>query len=122
KEQLGLFDDPYRRGATPEPAAVIEERRVFARHVAHKAIVMLKNERDALPLPATAKRLAVIGPLSDASTEMKGPWWGAGEHEAAVSVLAGLRAALPQTDLRHAPGVAIESDDESGIEAAARLC
>ena len=53
---------------------------------------------------------------------MKGPWWGAGEHEPAVSVLAGLRAALPQTDIRHAPGVAIESADDSGIEAAVALC
>jgi beta-glucosidase len=53
---------------------------------------------------------------------MKGPWWGAGGDEPAVSVLAGLRAALPQTDIRHAPGVAIESDDDSGIEAAALLC
>jgi beta-glucosidase len=122
KEQLGLFDDPYRRGATAEPAQAIAERHVLARDVARRAIVMLKNERDALPLPTTAKALAVIGPLADASTEMKGPWWGAGEHEPAVSVLAGLRAALPQTDIRHAAGVAIDSADDSGIEAAVALC
>ena len=122
KEQLGLFDDPYRRGATPEPAAVVAERRALARDVARRAVVMLKNERDTLPLPAAAKALCVVGPLADASTEMKGPWWGAGEHEPAVSVLAGLRAALPQTDIRHAAGVAIEGADDSGIEAAALLC
>ncbi|MEJ8810793.1 glycoside hydrolase family 3 N-terminal domain-containing protein [Variovorax ureilyticus] len=122
KETLGLFDDPYRRGATPEPAAVVARRHALARDVARKAVVMLKNERDTLPLPAAAKALCVIGPLADANTEMKGPWWGAGEHEPAISVLAGLRAALPQTDIRHAPGVAIESDDESGIEAAVALC
>ncbi|VTU25866.1 Periplasmic beta-glucosidase precursor [Variovorax sp. PBL-H6] len=122
KEQLGLFDDPYRRGATPEPAAAVAERHALAREVAGKAIVMLKNERDALPLAAGAKTLCVIGPLADASTEMKGPWWGAGEHEPAVSVLAGLRAALPQTDIRHASGVAIEDADDSGIEAATLLC
>ncbi|MDM0047591.1 glycoside hydrolase family 3 N-terminal domain-containing protein [Variovorax sp. J22R115] len=122
KEALGLFDDPYRRGATPEPEAVVAERHALARDVARRAVVMLKNERDTLPLPAAAKALCVIGPLADASTEMKGPWWGAGEHEPAISVLAGLRAALPQTDIRHAPGVAIEDDDESGIEAAVLLC
>jgi beta-glucosidase len=122
KEQLGLFDDPYRRGATPEPAAVIAERHALARDVARRAIVMLKNERDTLPLPAEAKALAVIGPLADASNQMKGPWWGAGEHEPAVSVLAGLSAALPQADIRHACGVAIEGDDDSGIAAAAALC
>jgi beta-glucosidase len=129
KETLGLFDDPYRRGATPEEAAAVAERHALAREVACKAIVMLKNERDVLPLslrlPATAKghaALAVIGPLADAATEMKGPWWGAGEHEPAVSVLAGLRAALPHTAVRHAAGVDIDSADESGIAAAVALC
>lgn len=126
KEQLGLFDDPYRRGATPEAAAVIAERHALARDVARRSVVLLKNERnndrDVLPLSAAAKSLCVIGPLADASTEMKGPWWGAGEREPAVSVLAGLRAALPDTDIRHAPGVAIDSADDSGIEAAVALC
>jgi len=122
KEELGLFDDPYRRGTTAEPAPVVAERHALSRDVARRAVVMLKNERDTLPLPSAAKALCVIGPLADANTEMKGPWWGAGEHEPAISVLAGLRAALPQTDIRHAPGVAIESDDESGIEAAVALC
>lgn len=122
KEQLGLFDDPYRRGATAEPASVIAERHALVRDVGRRAVVMLKNERQALPLPESVKALAVIGPLADASTEMKGPWWGAGEHEPAVSVLDGLRAALPRTAIRHAPGVAIESDDDSGIAAAVALC
>lgn len=122
KEQLGLFDDPYRRGATPESSATVAERHALARDAARRAIVMLKNERDTLPLPAPAKTLCVIGPLADASSEMKGPWWGAGEHEPAVSVLAGLGAALPHTRMRHAPGVAIEGADETGIEAAVALC
>ncbi|MBA2961599.1 MULTISPECIES: glycoside hydrolase family 3 N-terminal domain-containing protein [Ramlibacter] len=122
KERLGLFDDPYRRGASAEPASVLAGRRALARDVARRAIVMLKNERATLPLPAAPAALCVIGPLADASSEMKGPWWGAGEHEPATSVLAGLRAALPQASIRHAAGVAIEGGDDSGIDAAAALC
>lgn len=122
KERLGLFDDPYRRGATAESEAVIAERRAFSREVAAKSLVMLTNAHDTLPLPATVKQLAVIGPLADAATEMKGPWWGAGEHEPAVSVLAGLREALPGAELRHAAGVAIDDPDASGIDAAVALC
>lgn len=122
KQQLGLFDDPYRRGATPEPANVIAERRALARDVARRAVVMLKNERDTLPLPAAAKAFAVIGPLADASSEMKGPWWGAGEHEPAVSVLAGLRAALPQTELRHASGVGIDASHIFRRQRSPRRC
>src|ERR1700736_4589174 len=43
KERLGLFDDHYRRGATPESVAAITHRRRLARAVAGRAIVMLKN-------------------------------------------------------------------------------
>lgn len=125
KERLGLFDDPYRRGATPEPAEAVAQRRAFARELGRRALVLLKNDGEVLPLPAAAKTLAVVGPLADAATEMKGPWWGAGEHEPATSVLAGLRAALPQAEIRHAAGCAIaDADlvDDGGIEAAAALC
>jgi beta-glucosidase len=90
--------------------------------VARKAIVMLENKRDTLPLPASPKALCVLGPLADAASEMKGPWWGAAEHEPHVSVLAGLRSAYPQTEIRHAAGVGIADDDASGIEAAMALC
>jgi beta-glucosidase len=122
KERLGLFDDPYRRGATPEAPEAIAERHAYARDVARRAIVLLKNERATLPLPAAPKVLAVIGPLADAASEMKGPWWGAGEHEPHVSVLAGLSAAWPQAEIRHAAGVAIADDDAGGIAAAVALC
>jgi beta-glucosidase len=50
KEQLGLFDDPYRRGARPETAAAFSQRRRLARSIGARAIVMLKNDKDTLPL------------------------------------------------------------------------
>jgi beta-glucosidase len=120
KERLGLFDDPYRRGATPETAAAISQRRKLARSVGARAIVMLKNERGALPLPAS-RRLAVLGPLADAAADMSGPWWGAAAKEGHVSVLAGLRAQLSESHVLHAPGVALDDADTSGVAAALDL-
>jgi beta-glucosidase len=122
KEQLGLFDDPYRRGRVPESGAAVDHRRHLARTVAARAIVMLKNERGTLPLAPTARSIAVVGPLADAPSEMRGPWWGAAEEAGAISVVAGLRAALPQAQVLHAPGVDIQSDDVSGMGAALDLC
>jgi len=122
KEQLGLFDDPYRRGATPEAAAALTNRRQLARAVGARAIVMLKNDKDTLPLAASVRRLAVIGPLADAPGEMRGPWWGAADTEGHVSVTAGLRAILAESQVLHAPGVAIDDEDASGIAGALHLC
>jgi beta-glucosidase len=122
KERLGLFDDPYRRGAAPESESVIGRRRQLARAVAARAIVMLKNEGDTLPLSTSPHRLAVVGPLADASAEMRGPWWGAADPHGHVTVAAGLRALLPESEVLHARGVEIQSEDTSGIAAALDVC
>ena len=122
KEQLGLFDDPYRRGAQAEPAAAFAHRRQLARAVGARAIVMLKNDMETLPLTGSPQRLAVIGPLADAPAQMRGPWWGAADADSPVSVVAGLRAALPAAQVLHASGVAIDGEDISGVAAALDLC
>ena len=118
KERLGLFDDPYRRGATAEEPATIAARRRLSREVAAKSLVLMKNSADTLPLRGSARRICVIGPLADASREMRGPWAAAGYEEPNVTVLAGLREALPHAQIEHAAGVTIAGVDRSGIAAA----
>ncbi len=122
KERLGLFDDPYRRGATPETAETIANRRRIAREVATRCIVMLKNEKETLPL-RTFRRIAVAGPLADASAQMGGPWGAAQDPETHVTVLAGLHNSLgTRTEILHAKGVDIDSDSADQIRAAVSLC
>ena len=99
KQRLGLFDDPYRRGSAAETPAVLTERRRLARSIAARAIVLLKNDRDALPLRSAIGRLAVIGPLADAAGEMRGPWWAAGVAEQQVSLARG--SAPGSNSVRH---------------------
>jgi len=122
KDKLGLFEHPYGRGARRESAEVLAHRRRLARDVATRSIVLLKNERNTLPLPDGIRRLGVIGPLADTMKEMHGPWAAAGYDEPHVSVMQGLRAGLPHADIRYASGVTIQGDDRSGIEAAANMC
>jgi len=122
KEQLGLFDDPYRRGSTKDSADAVVKRRRLARDVGARAIVMMKNDKDVLPLPGSTRRLCVIGPLSDAPNEMRGPWAAAGTELMHVSVLEGLKNALPGTQILYAAGVPIDKGDTSGISAALEHC
>jgi len=116
KERLDLFQDPYRRGRAD--TGMTAQSRALARAIGARALVLLKNDANVLPL--AARKIAAIGPLADAGSEMRGPWGGAGRPEDCVSVLQG----LTQTglDVRHAPGVAIDGDDLSGVATALDLC
>ncbi len=121
KERLGLFDDPYRRGATAESAETLAERRRLARTVAAKTLVLAKNSAATLPFGEGVRRVCVVGPLTDAWREMRGPWAAAGYEEPSVTVLAGLLAALPGANVVHAEGVSIAGADAAGVGAAVEL-
>jgi beta-glucosidase len=121
KERLGLFDDPYGRGTDAEAPDTIAARRRLARDVGAKSLVLMKNAGDTLPLGADARRIAVVGPLADAWREMRGPWAAAGYEAPSVTLLAGLREALPNAQVEHAAGVAIAGADRSGVAAAVEL-
>ena len=118
KARLGLFDDPFARSAQ-RPLTAAEQDRLarLAREAARRSIVLLKNEGAVLPLSQQMRRIALIGPLADAPLEMFGPWFAAAGLDA-VTILEGLRTALPDADIRHIAGVPIEGDDDSGIAAA----
>ena len=122
KERLGLFDDPYRRGSVPPQPARRVERRELAREAARRAIVLLTNRTQILPLLPKIRHIAVIGPLADAPGEMLGSWASAGRPEDAVSILGGLKAALPKCRIDHAAGVDIAGESTDGISAALDLC
>ena len=102
-------------------------RRRSSRRTAHwradrpTLIVLLTNRSGVLPLADTPRRLAVLGPLADARAEMLGPWAAAGQAADTVSLLEGLGAALPASEIMHAGGVPIDGEDVSGIPAALDL-
>jgi len=125
KERLGLFDDPYRRGSAEPQRAGAAERRELAREIGRRAIVLLTlraHRAGILPLSPKMRRIALIGPLADAPGEMLGPWASAGRSEDAVSILEGLKAALPRCRIDHAPGVQIAAQDTDRISGAVELC
>jgi beta-glucosidase len=74
KFNLGLFDNPYTH---PEefPALVNEEHLQKAKQAAIESCVLLKNDKQSLPLSLhNSASIAVIGPLADQAQEQLGTW------------------------------------------------
>ncbi len=106
KVRLGLFEDPYRYCESEREANSIftERNRRLAREAAQRSIVLLKNEGTVLPLSKGLKSLAVIGALAADSVSALGSWVGAGRMEQTTPILPAIQRALPNTDVRYAPG------------------
>ncbi len=88
KFRLGLFDNPYVDPDYAEKATNGAEHRALALKAAQKAVVLLKNEKNLLPLDLSKlKTIAVIGPNAD------GIHLGGYSREPAhsVSILQGIR-------------------------------
>ena len=118
KEKLGLFDEPFRIATVD--AHNPEAARNLARDSARRSITLLTNQ-NILPISKNIRRIAVIGPLADAQTEMLGSWSAAGRAENSVTILEGLKAALPAHDIVHAEGVSLAWDDDRGVAEACEL-
>ncbi len=124
KYLLGLFEDPYRYSdeSRQEQLLLAPAHREAARDVARKSIVLLRNEKNTLPLSKNLKTLAVIGPLADNQSELKGAWSGAGEDQHSVSLLTGIRNKLGSSvRISHAKGCDFEGTDKSNFKAAIDL-
>jgi beta-glucosidase len=90
KEELGLFENPYRGLSIEKETEMIlcKEHKLVARKAVENSCVLLKNENHCLPLNRNEK-LAVIGPFAN-SKEILGAWAMKGENDDCVSVLEGL--------------------------------
>ena len=121
KQDLGLFEDPYRYAdpARERAAALAAEHLEAARGLARESIVLLRNEGGVLPLAKDLPRITVVGALADSPRATLGSWAGAGREEDAVSVLEGIRRAVsPDTEVVYAPGAGPRGDATGGFAAA----
>jgi len=99
KFALGLFD-PGRsqladRGLHESFGSA--EHRAVARRAVRESVVLLKNDKRALPLPKTARRIHVAGKNADDLGSQCGGWtitWQGKAPEKGTTVLAGLRSAV----------------------------
>lgn len=114
KEDLGLFDNPYKYCNEDRAKTDIlnDNHRTFARKAAGESFVLLKNSKDILPLQKNTK-VALIGPLADSRRNMLGTWSVSGDHELAVTVLEGMKNVSSDPSLiTYAKGANISDDRE----------
>ncbi|WP_116789307.1 beta-glucosidase BglX [Flavobacterium psychrotrophum] len=93
KFMMGLFDDPYKYCNEAREQQTIGKKEFHdgVLDVAKKSIVLLKNEKNLLPLKKDGQKIAVIGALANDKTSPLGSWRIAAADGTAVSVLEGLK-------------------------------
>jgi beta-glucosidase len=122
KYRLGLFDHPYTDEAREPQSLLRPESLSLARQIAARSMVLLKNDRSALPLDKSVRSIAVIGPLADDRRAPLGWWAGDGREENTITPLAGIKAKVgAQTKVGYAKGCDIKDDSTAGFAEAVAL-
>ena len=119
KFRLGLFEHPYADEAAESGSILTAANRTAAREAASRSMVLLKNERETLPLNKNVGSVAVIGPLADDRRAPLGWWSGDGHETDTVTALAGIKAKVsPQTKVLYAKGCDILGESTQGFDEA----
>ncbi|HEY4147676.1 MAG TPA: beta-glucosidase BglX [Chitinophagaceae bacterium] len=112
KYKLGLFENPYRfiNESLPAREMLSPTHRQAARTIAAHSFVLLKNERQTLPLKKSGT-IALIGPLADNKRNMLGTWSVSGDWQQSVTVAEGIKAvAGSNATILYAKGANISDD------------
>jgi len=114
--RLGMFDPPEIVPYAQIPLSVNDcpAHRELAREAARQSIVLLRNDRNLLPLGRDLRSLAVIGPNADDMEVLLGNYNGTPSRS--VTPLEGIRArAGASIQVSYAQGCGLVEDTEDGL-------
>lgn len=114
KYQLGLFEDPFKYcdESRAKNEIFTEENRDFARKVASESMVLLKNDKQLLPLKKSGA-IALIGPLANTAVNMAGTWSVATKQDLSNPLLEGLKSVVgDKAKITYAKGSNVDYDLE----------
>ena len=116
KFRLGLFEQPF---VDPERAVAIVHQQAHqdvALEAARESLVLLKNERNVLPLRKTLRSVAVIGPNADEPRNQLGDYVPARVPQHVISVLEGIKQTVsPDTKVSYVKGCGVVGTDLNEI-------
>jgi beta-glucosidase len=120
---LGLFDNPFKYCNKERETKTILSKELTdaALEVAMKSFVLLKNEKNILPLNNKYKKIAVIGPLANSTSDPNGEWSAMADSSDVVSVLKGLQNYLNNNiEIHYSKGCNIEGNSTSEFDEAVK--
>lgn len=105
KNDLGLFEDPYRGASLEQEERVFltKEKRQLAKKVSSESVVLLQNKRDVLPLTPNQEKVLLVGPYGD-TQELIGLWAVHGKREDVVTIRKGVEHYLNSEHLLYTQG------------------
>jgi beta-glucosidase len=121
KFRLGLFEHPYVDVERAVATVHSQPNQDLALRAGREGIVLLKNEKNTLPLRKNLKSIAVIGPDAENLMNLLGDYSPKEITQHVVSILEGIKAAAgPQTKVIRARGCGVLGNDKSGFPEAIR--
>lgn len=114
KFRLGLFENPY----TPDKRKEIyykAEHLAAAQKAAEQSTVLLKNDKQTLPLSNNIKTILVVGPLADAPHEQLGTWvFDADKSHTQTPLKALQKMYADKVEILYEPVLAYSRDNNTG--------
>ncbi|HYM08368.1 MAG TPA: glycoside hydrolase family 3 N-terminal domain-containing protein, partial [Terriglobales bacterium] len=121
KFRLGLFEHPFVDVAHAVETVHSPAHQELALRAGHEGIVLLKNQKNTLPLRKNLKSIAVIGPDAENLMNLLGDYSPKKITQHVVSILEGIKAeAGPQAKVVWAKGCGVLGHDKSGFPEAVR--
>lgn len=119
KYRLGLFEHPYTDTNLKDKALYADDHLKAAKKAAVESAVLLKNN-GILPLGSNIKKVAIVGPMADASYDQLGTWIFDGESEHTVTPLAAIRKMVGNNvNVTFEPGLTYSRDkNKDGVRRA----
>lgn len=121
KFRLGLFEHPYVDVEHAVATVHSQPNQELALRAGREGIVLLKNEKNTLPLRKDLKSIAVIGPDAENLMNLLGDYSPKKITQHVVSILEGIKSAAgPQAKVVWAKGCGVLGNDQSGFPEAIR--